>query len=162
VILEKRPAIIGAINEPVKLICSICAVAASVFAGGCGIPNRNMSATSDLQGTWTCVSAKVDGNDLPAATTKELRLTLTPNRYKTEKGSEVLFDSTYTTNGAANPKQINMVGTEGDLKGKEAQGIYTVEGETLRMCYTMPGLPRPQKFESAAGSKAYLLVWKRE
>jgi uncharacterized protein (TIGR03067 family) len=145
----------------VKLICSICAVAASVLAGGCTTPNQNMSATSDLQGTWACVSAKVDGNELPVATTAELRLTLTKDRYKTEKGSQVLFDSTYTTNGATNPKQINMVGTEGDLKGKEAQGIYSLEGDTLRICYTMPGLSRPQGFESAPGSKAYLVVWKR-
>jgi uncharacterized protein (TIGR03067 family) len=120
-----------------------------------------MNATSDLQGTWSCVSAKVDGNALPEETVALLRLTLTHDRYKTEKGAQILFDSTYTINASANPKQIDIVGTEGDLKGKAAQGIYSLDGETLRLCYTMPGLDRPQTFESPAGSKAYLLVWKR-
>src|SRR5215204_464647 len=142
-----------------KIICSICVAAAWALLGACTTPNMN--ARRNLEGTWTCVSAKVDGNALPEATTALLRLTLTQDRYKTEKGSDVLFDSTYTVNPEADPKQINMMGTEGDLKGKEAQGIYSLEGETLRICYTMPGLARPQTFESVPGSKAYLLVWKR-
>jgi len=54
-----------------------------------------------------------------------------------------------------------MVGTEGDLAGKEAEGIYSLEGDVLRICYVMPGLPRPEGFESAMGSKAFLVVWKR-
>ncbi len=115
-----------------------------------------------LAGTWNCGSAIVDGKALSEETTKQLRLTLTGNRYKTEKKDEVLFDSTYTTDSSTNPKQINMVGTEGDLTGKEAQGIYLVQGDTLRICYTMPGKPRPTVFESQAGSGAYLMVWTRQ
>jgi uncharacterized protein (TIGR03067 family) len=161
VIFEKRRAVVRAINGRVKLIYSMCAVAAAMFVGGGTIPTHDMNAINDLKGTWTCVSAKVDGNELPEATTAALRLTLTEDRYKTEKGSQVLFDSTYTIDLSTNPKQINMVGTEGDLMGKEAQGIYSLESDTLRICYTMPGLARPQRFESPAGSKAYLVVWKR-
>jgi len=121
-----------------------------------------MNGTNELEGRWACVSAVVDGQQLLKETVGLLRLTLTRDRYKTEKGSEVLFDSTYTVDATKTPKQINMTGTEGDLKGKEAQGIYSIEGDTLRICYTMPGVGRPEKFESLAGSKAYLVVWKRE
>jgi uncharacterized protein (TIGR03067 family) len=87
---------------------------------------------------------------------------MTRNRYKTEKGAEVLFDSTYTVDASKSPKQINMIGTEGDLAGKEAQGIYSLEGEILRICYVMPGLPRPATFESPTGSKAFLVTWQRQ
>ena len=114
-----------------------------------------------LVGNWSCVSAVVDGKPLPDETVRLLRLTLTSDRYKTEKGSDVLFDSTYSLDSTTNPKQINMVGTEGALRGKEAQGIYSLEGDTLRICYTMPGDQRPTSFESASGSKAFLVVWKR-
>jgi len=82
--------------------------------------------------------------------------------YKTTKGDEVLFDSTYTVNTSTNPKQINMVETEGDLTGKEAQGIYALDGDVLRICYRMPGLGRPDAFESPAGSMSYLVTWKRQ
>jgi uncharacterized protein (TIGR03067 family) len=104
----------------------------------------------------------VDGRELPKEVVDALRLTLTADRYKTEKGSQVLFDSTYTVDASTSPKRISMVGTEGDLKGKEAQGIYAMDGGTLRICYTMPGLGRPETFEAPAGSNAYLVVWERD
>jgi len=116
----------------------------------------------EIEGEWSCVSAVIDGKPLPKSTAMALRLKLTADRYKTERDSEVLFDSTYTLDGSAEPKQINMVGTEGDLAGKEAQGIYLLEGNTLKICYTMPGQKRPATFESLPGSKAYLITWTRQ
>jgi uncharacterized protein (TIGR03067 family) len=74
---------------------------------------------------------------------------------------EVLFDSTYTVDPSKEPKRIEMVATEGDAAGKPALGIYAVEGETLRMCNVLPGGQRPTAFESRAGSKAFLVTWKR-
>src|SRR5882672_2419873 len=79
-----------------------------------------------MEGAWVCSSATINGKQMPEATVKLLRLTLTKDRYKTEKGDEVLFDSTYTLDAAKNPKQINIVGTEGDLKVKESQGFYSL------------------------------------
>jgi uncharacterized protein (TIGR03067 family) len=116
----------------------------------------------EIQGEWSCVSAVFDGKPLPKSTVTELRLKLTADRYKTERESEVLFDSKYTLNNSAEPKEINMIGTEGDLAGKEAQGIYLLEGNTLKICYTMPGQKRPATFESLLGSKAYLITWIRQ
>ena len=120
-----------------------------------------MKNADDLIGTWACVSAVVDGKRLPDETCALLRLTLTEHRYKTEKASEVLFDSTYTIDSSKDPNQINMVGTEGDLTGKEAQGIYSVQNDALQICYTMPGTPRPTEFKSPAGAKVYLIIWMR-
>ena len=113
-----------------------------------------------LEGTWNCASAVVDGKPLSEKTVGLLRLTLTPDRYKTQKGTEVLFDSSYTIDPSKKPKQIDMVGTEGELTGKKAQGIYDVRGHQLWICYTMPGKKRPTTFESKAGSEAYFIIWK--
>ncbi len=79
-----------------------------------------------------------------------------------EKGTEVLFDSTYAVDPSRNPKEIDMIGTEGDFARKTAQGIYSLEDNTLQICYTMPGKPRPNAFSSPAGSGIYLIVWKRQ
>ncbi len=135
-------------------------VIAFAFLTGCGqAPEK--TAMQKIEGNWTCASAVVDGKALPEATVQLLRLTLTRDRYTTRKDSEVLFDSTYTTDVTKHPKQINMVGTEGALQGKEAHGIYRLDGDTLTICYTMPGKERPTTFESQAGSGAYLIFWKR-
>ena len=115
-----------------------------------------------IVGDWSCASAVVDGKPLPEATVKQLRLTLTAERFVTRKGDEVLFDSTYRLDPAAEPKHIEMIGTEGDAAGKPALGIYKLEGDTLKICYTMPGSPRPRAFESNPGSGAYLVTWTRD
>ena len=115
-----------------------------------------------IEGNWACISAMIDGKPLAESKAQLLRLTLTRERYTTQRGSEVLFDSTYTTDPSSNPKQIDMLGTEGELKGKNAPGIYSLVGDTLIICYAMPGKPRPVAFVSAPGSEAYLVTWKRQ
>jgi uncharacterized protein (TIGR03067 family) len=115
-----------------------------------------------MTGNWLCVSATINGKPLSESAVKKLRLAITETRYKTERGDEVLFDSTYRLDATKTPVQINMVGTEGDLIGKEAQGIIAVEGDTLKICYTMPGKLRPVSFASATNSEAYLIIWNRE
>jgi uncharacterized protein (TIGR03067 family) len=115
----------------------------------------------ELEGVWNCESATINGRKLDEATVKSLKLTLKGEQYKTERGDEVLFDSTYSLDTKADPKRIEMVGTEGDLKGKPALGIYKLDKDRLTMCYTMPGQDRPKDFKSEEKSEAYLLIWHR-
>jgi uncharacterized protein (TIGR03067 family) len=50
----------------------------------------------------------------------------------------------------------------GGGKGKQASpGIYDLEGDTLKMCYATGKAKRPEAFESKAGSKHVLAVFKR-
>jgi uncharacterized protein (TIGR03067 family) len=120
------------------------------------------SELEDLAGVWTCIAATNNGKPVPEQTVQKLRLTLTKEGgYKTELGDQVLFDSTCQIDPAAEPKQIDMIGTEGENKGKAAQGIYKRDGDALTICYTMPGKPRPEGFESKPGSEATLVTWKR-
>ena len=116
-----------------------------------------------VQGDWVCVAATVDGKALDEKVTSRLRLVLTADRFRTQRGDEeVLFDSTYRLDSGHDPKQIEMTGTEGEAAGRQALGIYALEGDTLRICYTMPGAERPKEFESKPGSKAFLVTWTRD
>jgi uncharacterized protein (TIGR03067 family) len=112
-----------------------------------------------LTGVWTCVSGINDGKPLPDDIVKQLKLTLTKDRYKTEKGQVVLFDGVYKIDAGQRPKHIDITAPEGEQAGKTSQGIYALEGETLRMCYA--NKDRPKEFESKPGSGATFVVWKR-
>jgi len=137
-------------------------LAASLTMIGCSSDKPFWSGKGGkLEGDWTCSYAMVDGKPVPDAKVQILRLTLTSNRYTTHMGPEVLFDSTYTVDPVKSPKQIAMVGTEGEMRGKNALGIYELVNDRLTVCYTMPGKPRPTTFESTPGSGAYLVTWKR-
>jgi uncharacterized protein (TIGR03067 family) len=135
-------------------IAALSPILLALLLSSCATPPR-------LEGSWSCVSATVNGKPLSDATIGRLRLTLTNDRYKTQRGDEVLFDSTYTTDSSKKPHHIDLVGTEGDLTGKKAQGIYAVHGDVLEICYTMPGKKRPVAFESQPESGAHFIVWKR-
>ena len=125
-----------------------------------GFGKVNNSAAA-LAGEWTCLAAVINGKALSDTAVKKLRLTMTRDRYKTERSDEVLFDSTYRLDDTRTPNQITLLGTEGDLIGKEALGIVSLSDDILIICYVMPGQPRPISFQSSPGSEAYLVVWKR-
>ena len=115
-----------------------------------------------ITGVWACVEATNNGQKIPDEKASQLRLTLTATGFKTQLGDQVLFDSTYTLDTSQSPVQIEMIGAEGDLKGKPALGIVKLEGGVLTLCYVLPGLgERPTAFESQPGSKATLTIWRR-
>jgi uncharacterized protein (TIGR03067 family) len=112
-----------------------------------------------LAGAWRCVSGVNNGKPLPEDVVKQLRLTLTKDRYKTEKGKQVLFDGIYKIDAGRQPKHIDITAPEGEQAGKTSKGIYALEGDTLKMCYA--DKERPKEFESTPGSQTTLVVWKR-
>jgi len=139
----------------------LTAVATGLLLSPCGEETGSSGKARSLLGKWMCVAATVDGKLLPEKTVQELQLTITRERYTTMKGTETLFDSTYRLNTAVSPTRIYLLGNEGDLTGKEAEGIVSLETDTLIICYTMPAYPPPTKFVSSPGSKAYLVSWRR-
>lgn len=117
---------------------------------------------SELSGAWECISAVNNGKRVDKGTVSKLRLTLTKQgAYKTTLGDQVLFDSTCKIDNTKAPKHIDMIGTEGENKGKAAQGIFKLKDGKLTMCYSMPGKDRPTEFKSEPGSAATLIVWQR-
>ena len=146
--------------------CVVIVLASAVFAVLAAVDRGAVDSRSDdaaaIQGTWACAAAVVDGKPLDENTTARLRLVMTAERYRTERGDdEVLFDSTYRLDPGHDPRHIEMTGTEGEAAGRQALGIYSLEGDTLKICYTMPGGQRPKSFESKPGSKAFLVTWTR-
>ena len=120
-----------------------------------------MNDASALPGIWQATAAVVSGQELPPNVVAVLRITLTETRFKTQRGLETLFDSTYSVDASQSPMHIQMIGTGGDFDGQPALGIYSLEGEVLRICYKMPGYGRPSDFASPAGSGVFLITLRR-
>jgi uncharacterized protein (TIGR03067 family) len=92
---------------------------------------------------------------------KKSRLIIKGDRFtfKTEQGSGA---GTFKVDLAQKPKKIDVTFTDGPEKGKTAQGIYELEGDTYKVCIALAGKERPTTFASKPNSGHVLEVLQRE
>lgn len=138
-------------------------MAATLCCVGCGkTESSSMGSTQQalapdpIEGVWRCESATSDGKAQEAALAKLLTLTLTKDRYIQKRDADIVWDVKYAVDVSQQPPHINLMDTEGELKG-----IYSITNKTLRVCYAEPGKARPTAFDSAPKTGAFLFVWKR-
>ena len=126
-------------------------------AGLLTAPAPRDDVTKDkIEGTWIVVATTRNGkpnNEIKGEkiSFKDGMVTVT-SKNKEEK-------ATYKVNTSKKPNEIDFT-PEGD-KGT-ALGIYAVEGDTLKICFTKPDNPRPTEFSAKEGSAAMLIELKRE
>ena len=80
---------------------------------------------------------------------------------KGEEGME--FEFSYKLDAKADPAAIDMEITKPDaLKGAKTQGIISMDGGEVKLCYHPEGMERPKKFESTKDNGYYLFSLKKE
>ncbi len=55
-----------------------------------------------------------------------------------------------------------ITGTKGPNQGKTIPAIYELNGDTLKVCYDLSGEGHPTEFQSKAGTKLFLVTYRRE
>jgi uncharacterized protein (TIGR03067 family) len=110
------------------------------------------------QGTWVLVSEEFEGKKVPADELPDLSYTV--------RGDKVLFTSrgrdrsaTVTLDPSKTPRTLDLLRDDGvgSLKG-----IYTWDGETIKICSADDEGDRPTGFTTGAGSRNRIRVWKRK
>jgi uncharacterized protein (TIGR03067 family) len=120
-----------------------------------------------LTGDWTYVSGMKSGE----AVSKESlspKVTISKDTFTVPAGPDMKFAITYTINSKVSPVQIDFTIKEAPAKeavGTKAEGIISLEGDTLKLCYVDASAKdrakRPEKFESTKENKAHFFVLKR-
>ncbi len=114
----------------------------------------------NFQGTWTVVSMELDGKPLPEEQRRKTRLTITGENFKFNNGGGEL--GLYKIDPTKNPKELNIVITEGADKGKVYLVIYKFADGMMIQCMELDNKQRPREFTGKAGSGCALEVWQRE
>lgn len=81
------------------------------------------------------------------------------NRYNLTDDAGVVQDSPFALMPGLVPRAIDIHRFEG--KGPTIQGIYVLDGDTLRTCWTSPGFARPTEFSTKQGTGFLLQTWQR-
>jgi internalin A len=110
-----------------------------------------------LAGTWKIISAEKD--DQPDKAAKNAITTYTADgKFSVKLPDGTSSEGTYKLDPGKKPKAIDFTPS----KGKPHEGIYLLEGDSLKICHSDPGKPRPNEFAAQAESGQTLLVLTRQ
>jgi uncharacterized protein (TIGR03067 family) len=112
-----------------------------------------------MQGDWAAESMTRDGQVFPEEDAQAYFRTIKGDSFTVFRFSKAAGKGTMKLDATKNPKTVDLM-----LEGAAAPvaGIYTLDGDTLTLCYGQPGKPRPTKLASEPDSGNTLSVWKRE
>jgi uncharacterized protein (TIGR03067 family) len=108
-----------------------------------------------ILGMWKFEKAVMDGMDMPGH--KEIRLEFKKDKVISHRGG-MQDPAEYSLDPSKKPREISIK----PKNEPEAEGIYELNGDTLKICLVKVGGKRPKTFESKAGSDVALIVLKRE
>jgi uncharacterized protein (TIGR03067 family) len=115
-----------------------------------------------MQGVWDVVSIEIGAEKAPPEELKKFRLTIKDNKMSHQGSKEgETEEATYLLGAGKDPKEIDVTPTKGPDAGKVLLGIYSIDGDNLKLCLNHAGLERPKKFESPKDTKVGLIILKR-
>jgi uncharacterized protein (TIGR03067 family) len=125
----------------------------------------NDSAKDDLaklQGQWVVVSLEHRGHPAEPADFEGQSSVYEKNRWTWKVGDKVMRRGIITLDSTRTPKAINTWDSDGPHEDETVPGIYQLDGDTLKLCFAMPGEKRPTEFTTKSGTGAFLVVYKRK
>lgn len=137
---------------------------AALAIAGCfviaGADDPNKPAQNELDGLYTITAGEKDGKEIPAEKLKGSIIRFDGDKVMgTDKDKKEFFGSTFTIDKTTTPYTISMTSTA-PVKGEKAKGIIEMKGDTVKLCYALPGGEAPKEFKTR--EKQHCFTMKRE
>lgn len=131
------------------LVALVCCAACS--------PAEDTDKKLNLEGTYTITKGERAGKAIAKEEIEGTTITFTKDKVVTTgKDKKELYAATYTIDAASKPAKIKMVGISPE-KGVKASGVVKLEGDTLTICYALPGGEAPTSFKTADKQQCFTL-----
>jgi uncharacterized protein (TIGR03067 family) len=142
--------------------CVACLFVLGVVASE-GVPQTGTKSDAEgIQGLWNAVSAETEGKPVAKEIVKDMHLAFAGNRM-IAFGEDDVADAIYVfqLNPKGKPKQIDLkLSVQG--KTMTGEGIYSLEGDTLKICWDTDGGKRPASFDTPREGRVISIVLKRQ
>lgn len=132
-----------------------------LLAASAADPEKAPTVAEELQrfqGTWQIESWEEGGKPLAPAELKKRGIFFGANLFVFRRDGKVHQAGAATLNPAKSPRTINFAVKEGEGKNTSFHGIYSVEGDKLRICFDPSGQERPEDFKPAREAGFSLLT----
>ena len=113
-----------------------------------------------LQGTWQIEALEEDGKKISAAELKDRTLFFGKDTFLFKREDNTLQIGMLKLDPSKTVKTVNATIMRGPQKGDTMLGIYALDGETLKICFHVPGEERPKEFSAPAGSSRVFMKCK--
>ena len=128
-------------------------------------PAPRQAARDDLkklQGTWECVAMEREGDQLPPESFKGSTAVYEDDRVTLYREGEVFRRGIVTLDPSKSPKKINTWDLTGPYADDTVPGIYEVDDDTLKLCFSRPKVSRPVEFTTKKEPGFLYCVYKRK
>ncbi|EMI54425.1 signal peptide protein [Rhodopirellula sallentina SM41] len=122
------------------------------------------SVMEKLQGVWNVTRGVSQGEDIPKKDLKGTKMKIEDNVIVTYDADEnEKYRASFSINSSVQPIAIDMETKTKGMPPMKSLGIVKLsEGNGLKLCYALPGVDRPAKFQSKEGEMTMLFMAKKE
>jgi uncharacterized protein (TIGR03067 family) len=125
-----------------------------------GRASAEADVKKEILGTWEGFMANDDGSPQGFIKLEITEETITASN---PRGGQIMGTGTYKISGVTNKtRRIDARGTSGQYKGKDYEGIFSIDGKTLKWCSANDRSKRPRDLKTDVRSGAFLMVLERK
>ncbi len=117
---------------------------------------KNIAAK--LAGTYSIISGEEDGAMIPTSNFEGMVVVFKGDTIVlTDKTGKKSFSATFVIDATEKPYKITMTNTTPNAQIKKAMGIIDVNGDTVSLCYNLPGGAVPTQFRTTDNQHCFVL-----
>jgi uncharacterized protein (TIGR03067 family) len=146
-----------------KRLAALCLVLSPLAAYGFQSAEERVKREEEkLAGTWQVVSVEAAGQAVPAQQFRGLKMTFKAGKFTAQKGQGEKQEGTYKIDPSKNPKQIDISRKDGPEAGRNQLAIYSLAGNTLKVCSGGSDKERPDGFDTRGQEGRVLMTLRRQ
>ena len=139
---------------------AILLVAVALVAANKGEKKKEKSDFEKIQGTWTIVENFIKGGRANINSKVGAVMVFSGKTLNTTTKGGQLLEGTFALRPDRKPQQLDII-FKRDGTVLTMPGIYELSGDTLKICLTEPGKPRPKAMGTAEDDLRQMIVLKR-